>query len=454
MRKILLSLSFSILFQIVFSQPDSVLRNFKYRIDHFRAIDFSVGAGGSFSNTKYPFTSKNNSSSGNIGANYYFLKSTDRVLLNASAGIASSFNSSKDEDLADNNRSKSFYSSAYFTLLNKWFNRNSFTELGLDGSLGIQSYKMTETNPPGHFRNKDDNESLTLHAGIGKGRLENITDMQNALWLYQALTEENQLSGQLSPEELNELGRTVTKANNTRILDSRKRTRFILETVDNFFQKKKLIPIADIRYFSNLNDVLFFAFNNNRLAGTEKYIRLTPSVVFFNMNQWDNILLTVYENKITTKTGRLSAGFGRYRPVNLRHQNDYGASLFLNYLQQDNTQKYFTGGIPTNVTTLSQEVKQAGLNFFFAHSIYPNTRTSISFNLQSEDGYVDNGYGTGFFGRADLSGSLNYFISYHTRLSCSLGATYQNNYYEFSQYLQLTPDTWQLFANAGIVVNL
>jgi hypothetical protein len=456
MRKIILSLSFSILFQFVFSQSDSVLRKFKYRIDHYQAIDFSIGAAGSISHTEYPSVfDKNNSSGGNLGANYYFLKSTDHILLSFSGGISTAFNFSKNENATEENRNKSSYSAINLSLLNKWFSGNSFTELGLDGFSGIQLNKMTATSPPGYYRNKEYHPSLTLHLGIGKGRLENITDMQNALWLYKYLREENKLPGQLTAEELNKLGSTITKANNTRILDSRRRTRFILETVDHFFQENKLIPVPDIRYFTNLNDILFFAINNNRLSGTEKYIRLTPAIDFLNRNQWDDILVTKYENRVTTKTARLSAGFGRYRPVNLIHQNEYGASLFLNYIVQDFTEKFYNAGVLSVQANSNPEIKQAGLNFFFRHSIYPNTRTSFNFTLQSEDGYEDIGGGdTGFFGRADLSGSLNYFISYRTRFSCSIGTTYQKNYYVAAQDLQLLPDTWQAFFNAGVVVNL
>lgn len=102
--------------------------------------------------------------------------------------------------------------------------------------------------------------------------------MQNALWLNKALEEATLLSRQLSGDELNELGKTITKGNNTRVVDLRKRTRFILKIVDDFFQQKEIINSTNINYFSHLNDIMFFTVNNPRLSGTEHFIRFTPEI--------------------------------------------------------------------------------------------------------------------------------------------------------------------------------
>lgn len=331
-----------------------------------------------------------------------------------------------------------------------------FTELGADISGRIYANKNELSNYQSPLQNKQNDYSIAVNMGIGKGRLENITDMQNALWLYKALEEEKRLSRSLSADELNELGRTITLANNTRVLDFRKRTQFMLETTDKFFQQKNLLTATDIRYFSSLNDILFFAINNPRLSGTEIYVRLTPAIKNANRDEINNSLFTNYENRVVNKSVLLSAGISKYIAVNLRHQNNYGMSLKLNYDLYHETNKYFTSGSLTNQLDFNTTIKQAGVNLFFQHAIYPNTRTTISFNLQSDAGYQDVEQGSGFFGMADLSGLFDYFISYRTRFTCSLGAVWQKNIYGYTyyQYLQLLPDNVRLFANAGFQVNL
>ncbi|MCY7310347.1 MAG: hypothetical protein LH619_06185 [Chitinophagaceae bacterium] len=74
--------------------------------------------------------------------------------------------------------------------------------------------------------------------------------------------------------------------------------------------------------------------------------------------------------------------------------------------------------------------------------------------MQSEAGFQDADQQSTFYGTATLSGSFNYFISYRTRLSCKVGASYQKNVYNIGQYLELRPETIQLYANAGIEINL
>jgi hypothetical protein len=441
----------------LFSQQDTLLKNFKYRINNYQAISLNASGGGQFSNQelvsgKY----KNNSSGGDFGGSYYMLKSTDRILLNVSANAGLSFNSSNSKDPTSTNKSRSFSTSSQFVALNKWFHKNIFTELGADISGNHYANKTSLTNYPDLQRNKQNWYSIKVNMGIGKGRLENVTDMQNALWLYKALQEEKKLSRSLSADELNELGRSITLANNTRVLDFRKRTQFMLETTDKFFQDKNLLTATDIRYFSSLNDILFFAFNNPRLSGTEKYIRLTPSINRASTDNINNPVSTNNQDKVFNKSILFSAGVNKYIPANLRHQNNYGFSLKASYISSSEVNKNFVLGNLINRFDFNSIVKQAGINLFFQHAIYPNTRTKIVFNLQSETGYQDADNQTGLYEMANLSGAVNYFISYRTKFTASLGATWQKNVHDYNYYpsLGLVPDNVQLFANAGIQVSL
>lgn len=454
MRKIILTLFVLSLFYPAFSQ-DSLLKKFKYRINHYRVITLQASGNAQFNKTDFPAnTLKSNAGAGAFGGTYSFTRSTDRILLNFFGGLSTSFGTAKSEDNTDDNRNKSLYYSAYANVSNKWFKRNFFTELGAEFSTNASVNKSTSKNPVTSYKNNDFNPYASITLGIGKGRLENITDMQNALWLYKALSGENKLARSLSPEELNELGRTITTSNNTRILDSRRRTQFVLETVDSYLQKKGLVSSTDIRYFSSLNDILFFAFNNFRRAGTEKFIRLTPSISHRDRDYNQNSGTTRNETKNTTKAINLSVGINHHRPVNLKHQNNYGVSLDGSYSWIDFSDKYSIMGVPISTLEYNSTLKQAAINAFFEHAMYPNTRTTVSFALHSETGVQELENESSFFGRVDLTGVASYFISYRTRFNFSFGAGYQKNFYITNQYLELLPDRIQVYANAGIEIAL
>ena len=455
MNKILLSLVLSISFLPAFSQQDSLLKKFKYRINHYRAIDFNIS--GSSQLNRFPViagTVTNSSSTGSFGASYYTVKSTDRILLTTATYLYSNINSARSENSTGVSKYSAFSGFPNITILNKWFSKNKFTELGATIFTSMNTNKNADGNNPGSSKTRNGQYTIVINTGIGKGRLENITDMQNALWLSNALQTANSLLQPLSATELNELGRTITTANNTRVLDARKRTQFILETVDNYLQQNGLINKTDIRYFSHLNDILFFAFNSPRLSGTEKFIRFTPGIAGYGTNQTQNSNINKYERRFNNKSLALTTGINKYTPQNLIHQNNYGASFRLSYNSFDFSDRYFTSDIITSDTNGNSHLKQAAINLFYEHAIYPNTRTSINFNLQTLGGYQDRDKQTNFYGAVNLTSTISYFISYRTRLTGSLGTVYQKNVYNISQYLNLLPDNLQLYANAGATISL
>jgi hypothetical protein len=279
MIKTLLLFAFSSSFLPGFSQQDSLLKNFKFRNSNFQAINLDIDGSSQFNRAELGSGNNTNSNSGGgLKASYFTAKSTDRLLFTATAGMAANFNFSKSTSPNESNKSNSFTTFPRVSVVNKWFTKNKFIELGTEATANIYANNSKGNPISGVLKNNQTEYSIAINTGIGAGRLENITDMQNALWLAKALEASGSISHTLSATALNELGRTLTKANNTRVLDGRKRTQFVLATVDNFFQQKGLVGKTDINYFSNLNDILFFAFNTQRLSGTEKYIRFTPAI--------------------------------------------------------------------------------------------------------------------------------------------------------------------------------
>jgi hypothetical protein len=455
MRKLLPLFVFSFFLQPIFAQQDSLLKTFKFRNSNFRAITLNVGAGGSLYSSGYPVNEySSRAASGNLGGTFYRMRSTDRILQTESTSLYTGFGTNKSD--GSNNNFKTTNSSLGYqsSFNNKWFSGTNFFELGTEASLSISASKNTNTDLNTVQKGRSGNQSASIIVGIGKGRLENITDMQNALWLNNTLGKEGRLSRSLSDAELNELGRTITKANNTRVLDFRKRTQFVLETIDSYFQNKGLISKTDISYFSNLNDIVFFAFNDPRLSGTELFARITPGIRNYDQSFTRQPVDLKDKIDATTKSVRFSTGINKYVPVNLQHQNNYGAAIKLSYIANEYSDKEFNAAVLVDELALDATLKQAAIGLFFQHSIYPNTRTIINIRFDGETGYQDIDDETGFFGAAGLLSSVDYFISYRTRFTCGLNLYYQNNVYSINNYLEFQPRTFQLSANAGLQINL
>lgn len=455
MKKIILTLTLPFSSLLIFAQEDSLLKNFKFRNSNYRAISTNVSGSGQYG-SKYLAAGKADGSAagGSFQVNYYSLKSTDRILFSANTWLGTNFdfNKSTSPYTASNSRSFSFYPSV--AISNKWFSDNFFTELGVTGSLGLNGSNDKNETPFSTAKSNYNAENLAVTISVGTGRLENINDMQNALWLNRALEKEERISRSLSEEELSGLGRTITKANNTRVLDFRKRIQFVLETVDEYLQTKGLINNADIRYFSNLNDILFFAINQQRLSGTEKFIRLTPGITDYRLQNDQQPDDTRHTDKIANKSVQLSIGINKHVPVNLYHQNNFGGSIQAFYLNNHSRLKYLQSDTVFVENDLHANWKQGSVAFFFQHAIYPNTRTAITLSIDSKAGYQELEQEKNWFGMASLSGNAVYFISYRTTLNCSIGASYNKNVYDNTRYLLFEPETMQFFANVGLQVAL
>jgi len=454
MKKIILLFTSCIVSFTIFAQSDSLLKKFKYRIDHYRAVTLNASSGGQHGEADYPVgTHKYGASSAAVSGNYFTTTSTDKKLLTASVGLNGIFYRAKSQDQTSSNTRKNFSSVPNVTILNKWFSKKMFTELGADILGSFSSSKEVTQGYPVAAKNNQVNYTATVTMGIGKGRLENVTDMQNALWLYKELVNVQRLAGTLSATDLLELGQSITKGNNTRVMDARKRTQFLLTTVDNYLQQKGLISKTDMAYFSTLNDILFYAYNNPRFAGTEKFIRLIPGVTGVNNNQFQPNSADKSKHLFNTRSLMLSTGFKKYSPASLSHQNNYGVALNFSYTNADLTDRDFTNGIITNELKGKTELKKAGANLFYEHAIYPNTRTNITLNLQTDFGY-QNDDARKVYTDANLFCNVNYFISYHTRLTFGAGAFYQRNMYTIGNYVEIKPNSFQLYANGGLQISL
>lgn len=454
MRKIIITLLLvSISYWINAQQSESkLLQDFKYRIDNFRALNFSVGGGALHESDRSSNSVINNSNfSGNTGIGLTGYKSTDRQLRSSNFSVNSGFSKSTSNE--DDGKARSFSGQFAASLADKYFKGEKFFLLESNSNGRLNTGKASSANVPLLTKSSASGLYINLGAGIGKGRLEFVTDMQNALWLHKELSKEKVLKRQLSEKELMGLGMAVTKANNTRVLDSRRRNRFILETVDGFLQKNGLISKTDILYFSSLNDVLFYAINEHRMSGVEKALKLSPS--FSYSRNYGKYSEPVSENEDRTKVKALTliASWKKYKPVSLYHQRNYGFSFqavksWRNYLMATSN-----SGV-VNESKWNDNSSQVSVSAFLQHKFYPNTRTSFNLSLETEGGYNWFPGISKWFNLTRAGCSLNYFISYNARLTGGVSASIQKNYNDITSAYLFNTNLFSLNASIGLEINL
>jgi hypothetical protein len=444
-----------------FAQEKKLLQTYTYRIDRYKAINFVIGANGR-KNNNYDFNNSNDASiSGRFNANLFTTKSTDNLIQTISTGLGTSAVSSKNESLSNKNKSRNLNVSSFVFINNKWYQKNNFFEVGVGLVDAYSTYSAN--NDVQMAQNKlSNNNFLSSHftLGIGKGRLENITDMQNVIWLHNILLKDGNLNRKLTEVEIIELARTITSSNNRRILDGRKRIQFILKNIDRYLQDIVVINKTDINYFSNLNDVVFFANNAARQSGTEQYIRVTP--VFLNYALKEENRNTPTTKSLQNENGAeivLKIGVQKFKPLSLKHQIAYGVAAKGNYGKSNIGIKNYTNSNLDYAFAYDTKWKKIGIDYFIRYSIVPNTRTTIDLSLQAENGYQSLNKQKELFHTAVMAANASYFISYNTRFNINLGTTYNKNNFDIRASNRYNPSNLDahnlsLFFNTSLDIAL
>ncbi|MEQ1554430.1 MAG: hypothetical protein ABL929_09645, partial [Ferruginibacter sp.] len=318
MQKVLL---LPILFFIIvtaYSQNADLIKNYKFRVEKYKAIDLGFNTNGQNSNN-FGNGIINRSINAGLNTNLICLRSTDKIYRVINSGLITSFESNSKKDISNPFKIRQANITPYFTVNNKWYFKNNFLEIGTEILAGSNSRKETNllaSTSSSKYNVKNFEENLVV--GVGKGRLENVTDMQNAIWLAKILEEDKNLSRKLTLDEINGLAKELTKSNNFRILDNRRKIIYTLKVIDKYLQSKNVIAKTDINYFANLNDILYFANNAFRQSGTIKYVRLIPH---FGNNEdigeqkvSSSVNKYIYSNK--NIGAKLRIGYEKYKPIN------------------------------------------------------------------------------------------------------------------------------------------
>jgi len=389
--------------------------NFDFRSDHSRQ------------NFSYPDRDGKLESSnfaGNISSYFSHYENTRKriSILTGSVTISGDYSSLKDELTYSNdnltnvdNLSNSFQRNyLYLNWSNQWYFSNLFfMHYGINNGISY-NFKQNEIKNQSEDSNEKQKEfrtSISTRLGVGYGRIENVRDARQAVYIANALSKKKVLNRKLSDDELFELSQIISTVKNKRFLDSRLRLIEEIKTVDSFLEDNDLLVDNGATYFTTLYDMWQYGDLFSRRSGYELSFIVSHGHSYQN-TKYTPVMRDVIYNY--TNWPHVSLDFRYDKPFKLNWQHSLDATVFgshaSSYLQNRET------GNDYKKNSAKHTRYSAYVNYSLGY--YPNTRTNIQVTASqsiTKDKY-DDGIDSMWYSTM-IGPNLYYYFSPNLRLT-------------------------------------
>jgi hypothetical protein len=306
---------------------------------------------------------------------------------------------------------------------NKWyFSKLFFMDYGISTNVSYNTTQRNAENQPADNisqTEKDFLADISPRLGIGNGRIENVRDARQAVYIANALSKKKVLTRNLSDDELFALSQIMSAVKNKRFLDSRLRLIEEITSVDSFFVNNRILAENGAAYFTTLYDMWQYGDLFERNSGYE--ISLVARPYYRNQKlKHTPVMQDINHNR---NQHLMSLTFNYEKPFKLNWQHSLSAEV--------------AGGINSS----SERIKETDNNYkkntdgkifsaFAAYSLgyYPNTRTNIQVAASQQiskniyDGEENSG--NSMYSYTMISANLYYYFSPNLRLTGNYGFLY------------------------------
>ena len=316
---------------------------------------------------------------------------------------------------------------------NKWyFSKLFFLNYNVDGNISYNFKREEIKNYTAGGPAKQNEFSLRFspQTGAGYGRIENVEDARQAVYIANALSKRNILTRNLSNEELFELSQKISTVKNKRFLDSRQHLIAEISTVDSFFVKKKLLNDIGATYFTTLYDMWQYGALFSRQAGYEISFVISPYYTYDYLKNTpelqDGAIHYPHQARLET-----NLTFNYEKPFKLNWQHSISAGGFAVFNQGKAGKTDFN-------SIFSNRSKTLIAGAYYSLNYYPNTRTNIRATVGSqaqvtqyiskhitEDYTMIDTYCTAMSGI-----SINYYFAPHFRVTSYCDLNYGQSWYK------------------------
>lgn len=275
--------------------------------------------------------------------------------------------------------------------------------------------------------------NLFIPVKYGSGRIEEVQDARQAVYILDELYKANRITGDISEEQITEFADLIATLKAERFFDSRIQKISELSRIDSFLHKNALLSNNDITYFATLNDFWDYGRQQVRRSGTRTSAVLYPGFGLLKLNEdmstkYNDDTREDYEETTDLNITSISINTGievNYeKPVSLNKQMGTDFALLAGFVQS--AEKDSDGKL---------KIPNVQIDFEQRFGYFPNTRTALNwmfgvsamktFDLTKSS---DDDFGIETLG-ADLKTGLsyNYYISPQFRLNASWNVTYSWN---------------------------
>jgi hypothetical protein len=257
------------------------------------------------------------------------------------------------------NTSEQLNTTPYFEIENihrRFLKRNDYFETNFNANIGGFFEKRTSQE-----NQKQINAFIELPFKYGNGRIEEVQDARQAVYLFQEFQNANILNQTVNDEDIIKLATQISKLKKERYYDSRIQKIHELEIIDGFLKEHNYISENSIGYFAVLNDIWDYGRNQIRKSGNSAALAIYPGIGALKM--------TSGSNSQTLITPSISGGFelNAHKPLSLKAQSNTVFKALGGYMQWKDTDSEQKAKLP-----------HARLSFYQDFGIYPNTRTDFN----------------------------------------------------------------------------
>ncbi|MEG2066905.1 MAG: hypothetical protein RRZ65_04585 [Tannerellaceae bacterium] len=326
-------------------------------------LDFSLKSNGEFNDESSSGNDKF-SINGDFQSAFKRYKNTRSFLgrQQADLQIGGHYNNDKQTDI----KNSSYSVTASYSNSSRFYTSNRlFFETGGSAEFAFGENKSVD---------KTDRTAVvaSIPLRVGKGRIEQVEDARQAIYILENLAKRGVLNRRLSNDEVYTFSQVISTVKNKRFFDSRLRMIDEITTVDSFLVKNNLLATAGAPYFTTLYDYWMYGALFKRGSGTEISGGLTPGVHYERQKAKDAI------SKRTMPTLLADVLLTYEKPVNLYWQHSAFVQLYGQYGRLIDKDKD---------NDMRMDDYSTGLSGKYAWGFYPTSRTNLNFGIMESFGW-------------------------------------------------------------------
>jgi hypothetical protein len=288
------------------------------------------------------------------------------------------------------------------------------------------------------------NSNAEVNIGHGHGRIENVEDAVEAIYILNDLSKINLLTRNYTEYDIKVLADKITLIRKERYFDERIYKQKAIKELFSLLMEIGLIKSENIDIFNVLNDYHFLAGIVERPSGHKIEYYFTGGMTYYgsmNSNPQGS-----FRQKENSEKAAISIDFYYEDPISIKWQQNFIGTCNLSNLWITKRLKN-TGSNDFDYMTNAQKLS-GKLDFLYSIGYYPDTRTYCGLTSNVSYSNIINSYGKKIYQYLITVGigfNSYYYLSEKLRLSGIFNIYYHDD--EAAEKFNINSNTIKIFSN-------